>query len=86
MEMSMFTHPLLEKVPECLYKGVIHPIYKAGATSDPGNYRGITVKPVLLIVVPRQPGRQLPRSYLCSDIPVDCAHSRSFCFVALKLG
>ena len=26
------------------------------------------------LVVPRQPGAQLPLSYLCSDSPVDCAH------------
>ena len=44
---ATFTHLLLDGVPECLCKGVIHPIFKAGAKDDPNNYRGITVTPVL---------------------------------------
>ena len=44
---ATFTHLLLDGVPECLCKGVIHPIFKAGAKYDPNNYRGITVTPVL---------------------------------------
>ena len=44
---ATFTHSLLDGVPECLCKGIIHPIFKAGAKGDPSNYRGITVTPVL---------------------------------------
>ena len=40
---ATFAHLLLNGVPECLCKGVIHPIFKAG----PSNYRGITDTPVL---------------------------------------
>ena len=42
-----FTHLLLVEVPECLCRGVIHPIFKAGERADPSNYCGITVTPVL---------------------------------------
>ena len=42
-----FTHLLLDEVPECLCRGVIHPIFKAGERTNPSNYRGITVTPVL---------------------------------------
>ena len=44
---ATFTHLLCDGVPECLCKGVIHPIFKAGAKGDPSNYHGITVTPVL---------------------------------------
>ena len=41
------THLLLVEIPDCLCRGVIHPIFKAGERADPSNYRGITVTPVL---------------------------------------
>ena len=44
---ATFTHLLLDGVPQCLCKGVIHPIFKAGAKGNLSNYRGITVTPVL---------------------------------------
>ena len=34
-----------------LQEGTLTPIYKKGDTSDPGNYRGITVTPVLLKIL-----------------------------------
>ena len=43
----IFTHLLLVGAPECLCRGVIHPIFKAGPRDEPSNYRGITVTPVL---------------------------------------
>ena len=37
-----------KKVSAVLKEGILTPIFKKGDTSDPGNYRGITVTPVLL--------------------------------------
>ena len=44
---QVFTHMLMNGVPSDWCKGIIHPIFKAGDVNDPGNYRGITVTPVL---------------------------------------
>ena len=40
-----------KKVSAVLKEGTLTPIFKKGDTSDPGNYRGITVTPVLLKVL-----------------------------------
>ena len=34
-----------------LKEGILHPVFKKGDPSDPGNYRGITVTPVLLKIL-----------------------------------
>ena len=34
-----------------LKEGILTPVYKKGGSTDPGNYRGITVTPVLLKVL-----------------------------------
>ena len=38
-------------VSAVLKEGILTPIFKKGDTSDPGNYRGITVTPVLLKIL-----------------------------------
>ena len=40
-----------KKVSAILKEGTLTPIYKKGDNSDPGNYRGITVTPVLLKIL-----------------------------------
>ena len=40
-----------KKVSAVLKEGILTPIFKKGDTSDPGNYRGITVTPVLLKIL-----------------------------------
>ena len=40
-----------KKVSSILKEGIITPIYKKGESSNPGNYRGITVTPVILKVL-----------------------------------
>ena len=40
-----------KRVSAILKEGTLTPIYKKGDTSDPGNYRGITVTPVLLKIL-----------------------------------
>ena len=40
-----------KKVYAVLKEGILTPIFKKGDTSDPGNYRGITVTPVLLKIL-----------------------------------
>lgn len=40
-----------KKVSAVLKEGTLTPIYKKGDTCDPGNYRGITVTPVLLKIL-----------------------------------
>ena len=40
-----------KKVSSILKEGIITPIYKKGDSSNPGNYRGITVTPVILKVL-----------------------------------
>ena len=42
-----FNQVLMEGVPPTWCTGLIHPIFKAGDPDDPGNYRGITVVPIL---------------------------------------
>ncbi|XP_033757397.1 uncharacterized protein LOC117339794 [Pecten maximus] len=37
-----------QKIPESIKRGILTPIYKKGAPDNPGNYRGITVTPVIL--------------------------------------
>ena len=43
----LFNRIFREGFPASLGTGLIFPIYKAGDVSDPGNYRGITVGPVI---------------------------------------
>ncbi len=45
--LRIFNQFLDNNFPAELSVGVIHPIFKAGDHDDPGNYRGITVGPVL---------------------------------------
>ena len=40
-----------KRVSAVLKEGILTPIFKKGDTSDPGNYRGITVNPVLLKIL-----------------------------------
>ena len=40
-----------KRVSAVLKEGTLTPIYKKGDTGDPGNYRGITVTPVLLKIL-----------------------------------
>ena len=40
-----------KSVSVILKEGILTPVYKKGGTTDPGNYRGITVTPVLLKVL-----------------------------------
>ncbi|MEW8547951.1 MAG: reverse transcriptase family protein, partial [Candidatus Thiodiazotropha sp.] len=40
-----------KRVSAVLKEGILTPIFKKGDTSDPGNYRGITVTPVLLKIL-----------------------------------
>ena len=42
-----FNQVLMKAVPPTWCTGFIHPIFKAGDPDDPGNYRGITVVPIL---------------------------------------
>ena len=40
-----------KKVPDILKEGLLTPVYKKGDTSNPSNYRGISVTPILLKVL-----------------------------------
>ena len=40
-----------KKLSVVLKEGILTPIFKKGDTSDPGNYRGITMTPVLLKIL-----------------------------------
>ena len=45
-----FNQVLQRGVPASWCVGVVHPIFKAGDRDDPGNYRGITVVTVVVIL------------------------------------
>ena len=47
-----------KKVSSILKEGIITPIYKKGDSSSPGNYRGITVTPLILKVLKKCPQPQ----------------------------
>ena len=50
---SIFSNCLIKAkaIPSILKEGLLTPIYKKGDPTNPGNYRGITVTPVLLKVL-----------------------------------